>query len=194
MRRWLAAGYTKINVGGGEKNLEGYLNIDFVPHGGVTRELVANILDLSFIPDHSLTQVHSNHVLEHLSWEQLGNHLSDCRRILRPGGILSLRCPNALGVSYAFFFEPILETDREVFIEIGFPSDETFGSLDDTWGHKDVHGFLHWIYGDLGNPENQHLVRLTPTVIAGLLAYHGFALKKLSVPEAINIVAVASIP
>src|ERR1039458_313126 len=40
----LAEGYTKLNIGGGSKNLRGFVNVDFVPHPSVEREIVAEIL------------------------------------------------------------------------------------------------------------------------------------------------------
>jgi predicted SAM-dependent methyltransferase len=100
--------------------------------------------------------IHPNHVIEQLSEDTLPDHLADCYRILMAGGLLTIRCPNALRVSYGFFF-----------------------------------GFLHWIYGDVGNPENQHLSILTPTKLKHLIIEAGFEIVQISDPEWSNIIIVA---
>lgn len=193
LQRWLAQGFDKLNIGGGTKNLEGFVNVDFVPHGA-QREIVANILDLAFVPDQCLSQVHSNHVIEHLTDDQLVEQLKQYRRVLRSGGRVSLRCPNALSAAYAFWFEPILEDRRDAFVSLGFPRDEDFRNPADRWLHRDLYGFLHWIYGDVGNPRNEHLNMITPTMIRRHLEAAGFEILIMTEPEALNIVAVAANP
>ena len=194
LAHWLGAGYDRLNIGGGPKNLAGFVNLDFVAHPDVEREICANILDLSFVPSACAAQVHSNHVIEHLSREQIASQLDEYFRILRPGGLLTLRCPNALGVVYAFFFDPVHETDREAFLSIGYPSDDDFANPQDAWLHKDFYGMLHWLYGDPGNIANQHLSQLTPSCLSQLVDTAGFALLRTSAPEAINLVIAARKP
>lgn len=191
LRAWLDRGYERLNVGGGPKNLAGFVNIDFARFPVVERQVVANILDLSFVPSESVAQIHSNHVIEHLTEEQIVAQLREYHRILRAGGLLTLRCPNALGVAYGFWFEPVLESDRDEFIRLGFPADENLADPADRWAHKDLFGTLHWFYGDAGNIENEHLTRITPTKIAGLLNDAGFTIVKSAEPEALNIVVIA---
>lgn len=190
MKNWLESGYEKLNIGGGPKNLDGFLNIDFVAHPNVEREVVANILDLSFVPTNSILQVHSNHVLEHLTDKQLVEQLKEYHRILKSGGLLSVRCPNALGMAYGFWFEPILEKDREAFVAIGFPKEENFGDPADKWVHKDLYGLCHCFWGDVGNMENQHLNIITPSYIRERIESAGFQILKMTKPEALSIVIV----
>lgn len=189
--RFLSEGYRKLNVGGGDKNLDGFVNIDFVPHAGVKREVLANVLDLSFIPDGCLEQVHSNHVIEHLTAEEFRKQLAQYKRILAPRGILTMRCPNALGVCYGFWFGAVAENGREDFIRLGFPADEEFHNPQDGWYHRNLYGFTHWIYGDAGNITNQHLDQMTPSKVKAELAASGFEVLRISDPEASNIVVAA---
>ncbi len=121
------------NLGGRNKNLRHFLNLDFISHSKVQREIVANILDVSFVPSGSVFHVHSNHVVEHLAEPDIVGQLDQYHRILQPGGLLSIRCPNALGVAFGFWFEPVLEGERAKFLELGFPEDEDFGSPNDAW-------------------------------------------------------------
>lgn len=188
---FLNNGFEKLNIGGGRKNLNGFVNVDFVSHQGVQREVVANILDLGFVPTCAISHVHSNHVIEHLAEDDLNIQLNEYWRILKSNGLLTIRCPNALGVAYGFWFDPILEDERKVFLEHGFPEEEDFSNPADTWAHKDIFGFVHWIYGDAGNIENQHLNIITPTKLKKLLECAGFEIVKMSNPEALNLVVIA---
>jgi len=191
LRTWLDKGYDKINLGGGRKNLADFLNIDFLPHSSAHREVVANILDLSFVPSESLSHVHSNHVIEHLTDSDIVKQFEQYHRILKPQGIITIRCPSALGVAFGLWFKPIIEKDKQGFVDLGFPPDEDFGNPLDGWFHKDLYGFLHWIFGDVGNIENQHLSSVTPTKMMSWLRTNGFELLAISEPESANLVVVA---
>lgn len=192
VRELLDRGYEKLNLGGGNKSLEGFFNIDFIQHPELeVPEIVANILDLSFIPDQSLKQIHSNHVVEHLTQEQFEAQLEEYRRILRPEGLISIRCPNVLGASYGFFFGHVPENDREGFIELGFPRDEDFQNPKDDWYVGDLYGLFHWFHAFPGHTENQHLNRFTPTLMRETLEKKGFHLLKMSDPESAQLVAIA---
>lgn len=184
-------GYNKLNIGGGRKNLKGFINIDFVSHPTIEREIKANVLDLAFIPDTSVSHIHSNHLVEHLTHEQFCQQLSEYYRILENGGLLTMRCPNVLGVCYGFWFKVIPETGRNEFITLGYPEDDDFYNPLDNWYHKDFFGFLHWIYGDIGNIENQHLNLFTPSKMKSAVEAAGFNVLKMTEPETTNIIIVA---
>ena len=188
---WLDRGYDRLNLGGGRKNLSGFVNLDFIRHPSAEREVVANIMDLSFVPSESVSQIHTNHVVEHFTEPELRLQLIEWRRILKNDGIVSLRCPNILGACLGFWFDPILERDRDSFLALGFPEDEAFAESDGGWVHKDIFGLAHFFYGDVGNIENEHRIIITPTRITRLLEAAGFKILRISEPEAINIVLVA---
>lgn len=64
---------------------------------------------LKQVPDASVAGVTSMHLVEHLSFESLIDLLDECRRILRPGGILILETPNPENVlvgSNWFYMDP----------------------------------------------------------------------------------------
>lgn len=188
----LDRGYERINIGGGNKNLNGYFNVDFIEHPRLeVPELIANIRDLSFIPDESMRRIHSNHVVEHLEQEQFEDQLEQYKRILQPDGIISIRCPNVLGASYGFFFGHVPEDDREGFVELGFPEDEDFQNPKDDWYVGDLYGLFHWFYAFPGFVENQHLNRFTPTLMQRTLEAKGYELLKMSRPEAAQLVVIA---
>lgn len=191
-QEYLRVGFNKLNIGGGGKNLTGFINIDFIPHPEVEREIVADILRLDFIPSGCIQHIHSNHVIEHLSENDLLEQLKEYGRILSSDGTLTIRCPNALGVAYGFWFDPMLEQHKDEFVRSGFPEDEDFGNPADKWCHKDIYAFAHWIYGDNGNIANQHLNIITPTKLRNYLKDCGFEIIRMSEPEALNIVVIAA--
>lgn len=191
LKYWLKKSFDRLNIGGGPKNLAGFINIDFMSYPQVEREVIGNILDLSFIPPGAISQVHSNHVLEHLSEAMIIRQFQEYHRILKDKGLLTIRCPNALGVAYGFWFEPELEDEREEFVALGFPAGESFGNPKDRWFHKDLFALLHWFYGEVGNVANQHLTIITPSKMQDYLKDNGFRIIKMSKPEAINLVVIA---
>lgn len=192
-QQYLNQGYSKINIGGGTKEFDGFVNLDFVKHENVNREVLANILDLSFIPDSSINQIHSNHVMEHLTQQQLEQQLEQYKRILNQKGIISMRLPNALGVSYGFFFGQVAERDYENFLALGFPKEEDFYNQNDGWYYQDLWALYHWFYAYTGNVENEHLNQLTPTLLKDTVEKAGFTIVKMSIPEASNLVLIAKI-
>ena len=152
---------------------------------------MANILDLSFIPDKSIRQIHSNHVIEHLTQAQLEKQLADYKRILYPEGIISIRCPNALGVSYGFFMGQVPEEGHDNFIKLGFPEDEDFFNPKDGWYYKDLWALYHWLYAFTGDIENQHFNLLTPTKLRKTVEQAGFKILAMTNPETSNLVIMA---
>jgi len=190
---FLEQGITKVNIGGGQYNLEGYVNIDFVKFPQVKNGIVANILDLTFIPDNSLTHVYSNQVMEHLTKDQLLDQFRQYKRILKKEGIISFRTPNALGVCYGFWFGQIPENNQDKFIKSGYPKDAFFYDPRDKWYHKDFFGLVHWIYADAGNIRNQHLSIFTPTKIKNYLQESGFEILEMTEPETSQIIVIAKI-
>jgi SAM-dependent methyltransferase len=184
-------GNDKLNIGGGSVRLKGFINIDFVEYPGL--EIVANLLDMSFIPDNSISHIHSNHFIEHLTQEQLLTQLREYCRILKPGGLVTIRCPNALGASYGFWFPVEPEGDREQFLKIGYPADEYFHDPAAGWYHHDLLGLIHYFYADLGSVDNQHFNIITPTKLRTAVESSGLTVLKMGNPEATNIVMVAKL-
>jgi predicted SAM-dependent methyltransferase len=86
------SGKLRLNVGSGEKPLEGYVNVDFrdAPHVDV-------VADASRLPfdEGTVDEIASFHLVEHFRRHQLASVvLPYWHRLLRPGGILRTVCPN----------------------------------------------------------------------------------------------------
>jgi len=84
----------KLEVGSGGMPHPGYVHLDYnatSPHVEIQCEMGAESIPL---PDGSVSEILSNHSIEHVMWPRVGNLLRDWNRILIPGGKLFLRTPD----------------------------------------------------------------------------------------------------
>lgn len=82
-----------INLGCGPVPLSGWVNVDRArgPHVDVVWDLRRGLP----FADESCAVIFGEHVIEHLSKEDAGKLLSECRRVLQRGGVLRLSTPDA---------------------------------------------------------------------------------------------------
>lgn len=81
----------RLNIGCGFGHLEGWVNIDKDPRSAADRLMQA--WDLDF-PDGSVTEIRALQLVEHLGFFKAAYFLSECWRVLRPGGELLLETPD----------------------------------------------------------------------------------------------------
>ena len=79
-----------LNIGCGTNILSGWLNVDLHPMPGA---LFMNAACAFPYADNTFDFVHSEHLLEHLSYEGGKNMLREALRVLKPGGTLRLAVP-----------------------------------------------------------------------------------------------------
>ena len=82
----------KLNLGCGEKTIEGYINIDSRALPKV--DLVSDITDLSFFDNESVSVIYASHVLEHFGRHEYMEVLQRWYELLKPGGILRIAVPD----------------------------------------------------------------------------------------------------
>lgn len=99
-------GKVRLNLGCGDKILEGYINVDFAQsRKGNRPDVIADLRALQFNHNYA-DEILSVHVIEHFyRWEaeELLKHWKD---ILKPGGRLILECPNILTAARMLMQEP----------------------------------------------------------------------------------------
>lgn len=82
-----------LELGGGDTPFW-HPNMDTRPLPTV--DIVANLEEPFPIPDESYNGVFGNYILEHISWRSVPKFVSECNRILKPGGKAVFLVPNTL--------------------------------------------------------------------------------------------------
>jgi len=81
-----------LELGAGpRKGIKGWITSDTCPGA----DCVIDLLKPFPFPDNSIDKIYSSHVLEHFLTSQLEFIMGECRRVLKPGGVLSASVPNA---------------------------------------------------------------------------------------------------
>jgi predicted SAM-dependent methyltransferase len=82
----------KLHLGAGPARLEGWLDTDLAPPSADVAFLDAT---KPFpVPDATFDYVYSEHMIEHLCWDEGRFMLAECRRVLRPGGTVRIATPD----------------------------------------------------------------------------------------------------
>ena len=88
------------NLGCGTRYHPAWINIDF--HGDGNAVLSWDLSRGLPLPDQSCDVVYSSHVIEHFDRGGARRFLGECRRILKPGGIIRLVAPDLEGLARAY--------------------------------------------------------------------------------------------
>lgn len=100
----------RLNIGCGKKVREGWTNIDITDNG---QEIVSDIREIP-LDDNSAYEAEAIHVLEHFNVWEAEPLLREWFRVLMPGGVLRIECPDMTKILTAirkFKDEEALETD-----------------------------------------------------------------------------------
>lgn len=82
----------KLHVGCGPRRIEGFIHVDLMPFPHV--DYVADVRNLSFVPDGSIDLIYASHVLEHFGRWEYADVLKSWTRALKKGGTLRLAVPD----------------------------------------------------------------------------------------------------
>ena len=89
----------KINIGAGKFKKNGWTNIDHVSkHYNRKNDIDLDFLkDQNFpIDDNSVSVAYCSHMFEHLPEEVIFNLIKETYRVLKPGGVFHVTCPDAM--------------------------------------------------------------------------------------------------
>jgi hypothetical protein len=97
----------RLNLGCGDKILPGYVNVDVAEsRAGRTPDVLCDLHRLTPFADASADEILSVHVVEHFwRWEVL-DVLREWVRVLKPGGLMVLECPNLISACETFLADP----------------------------------------------------------------------------------------
>lgn len=129
--KWLARGTTKrvqdlvasgvplqLDLGGGDVHRSGWLTVDIDENADLFWDLRRGIP----FPDNSVDIVYSSHFFEHLTYRHGQAVLAEVRRVLKPGGTVSVCVPDARMYIEAYLGQRQLDPDRDYW-EPAFVSD-----------------------------------------------------------------------
>lgn len=81
----------KLHLGSGSVTLDGWVNIDLEAPGA---DMLLDLRKPLPFTDSSVSHVYSEHVIEHIEYEEAQALLREIRRVLRPDGVLRLSTPD----------------------------------------------------------------------------------------------------
>jgi len=101
------ASLVKLNLGCGDKILEGYVNVDVVAaRSGKAPDVQCDLRQLKPFEDGIADEVLAVHVVEHFWRWEVEDILREWVRVLKPGGRMVLECPNLQSACEAFLADP----------------------------------------------------------------------------------------
>lgn len=89
----------KLNIGCRNSRIEDYKNCDIVD--GPCVDYICSADKLPF-EDNSIDEVLSEHMIEHLTFEEFNRSIVEWHRVLKVGGSIIIECPDLMGVCKAF--------------------------------------------------------------------------------------------
>lgn len=99
----------KLQIGCGANILEGWLNADISLYVCRRGAIYMDASKKFPLPDNSIDYIYSEHIFEHLSYEQGLNMLKECHRVLKHNGVLRLATPN-----FQFLINLYLNPTKEI--------------------------------------------------------------------------------
>lgn len=116
----------RLHIGAGRESIPGWINIDNQGLPGVDQ-----VLDVrQGLPFADVASIYAEHFLEHLTLDEGMAFLKECRRVLRPDGVLRLSTPNLDWVILTHYRGPTA-SDAEA-REDAFRLNRAFHG----WGHR----------------------------------------------------------
>lgn len=119
----------KLNLGCGDKILEGYTNVDVAcERAGKLPDIVCDIRKLEKFSDNFADEILAVHVVEHFWRWEVVDILREWVRVLKPGGKMILECPNLKSACEEFLrdadrhSQPGKEGQKTMWVFYGDPS------------------------------------------------------------------------
>lgn len=97
----------RLNLGCGDKILEGFVNVDVVEaRAGRRPDVICDLHRLHPFADASADEVMAIHVVEHFWRWEVADVLREWLRVLKPGGRMVLECPNLQSAARELLADP----------------------------------------------------------------------------------------
>lgn len=178
IKNYLASNHVrKLQIGAGPFALDGWLSTDIAPASD--RIIFMDAADIFPFADGSFDYVFSEHMIEHLTLQQGLFMLKECRRVLKPGGIIRIATPN-LEILLGLYASQGLDAKSDNYIKwitdtfltgVGvYRASLVINKAFQNWGHKFLYdgdllslalreaGFIKLRRCNPGTSENQNLM------------------------------------
>jgi SAM-dependent methyltransferase len=100
-------GGIRLNLGCGDKLLPGYINVDAASsRKGQKPDVICDIRNLDRFKPGIADEILAVHVIEHFYYWEVIPLLTGWHRVLKPGGLLVLECPNLLSACVEILHNP----------------------------------------------------------------------------------------
>ena len=101
----------KLNLGCGDKILPGYVNVDVAAsRRGLKPDVLCDLHKLTSFEDNTVDEILSVHVVEHFWRWEVVDVLREWVRVLKPGGVMILECPNLVSACEELLQNPDIAT------------------------------------------------------------------------------------
>jgi len=124
-----STGQIKLNLGCGDKIIDGYINVDVVAiRAGKEPDVICDLHDLHVFDSNSADEILAVHVVEHFWQWEVTDILKEWIRVLKPGGKMILECPNLISAAEEFLKNPDIaamggkEGQRSMWVFYGDPA------------------------------------------------------------------------
>lgn len=86
----------KLQLGCSRHFLPDWLNTDISLRGCLAGSVYMDASKRFLLPDNSVDYIYTEHMIEHLNYNQVHSMLSECFRVMKKGGVLRIATPNYL--------------------------------------------------------------------------------------------------
>lgn len=127
-------GQTRLHLGCGTNILDGWANIDRHDGPGV---IGCDLTERLPVASSSVDLIFSEHFVEHITHAQAHVLLAECRRVLKPGGIIRISTPNLKALVREYSLGRVTE-----WADVGWSPSSPCGLLNEglrLWGHQYVY-------------------------------------------------------
>lgn len=156
-----------LNLGCGNDIRDGFLNIDI--YSDDERVINMDVRKL-LLPDNSTDLILASDILEHFSHRETDSILAEWARVLKPGGILIIRCPS-LRLQTKTYYSDIWDADVASYMIFGSqtnPGDYHCTAFDETSIKKHLHkaGLEVFSFEENDIPQTEGFVNLNMIIKA----------------------------
>lgn len=132
----------KLHVGSGQNIMNNWLNCDIGP---LSKDVIFTDVSKRFpFDDNFFDYIYSEHMIEHITFEEGLFMLKECFRILKPGGRIRITTPDLNTLidilkNHESKYDDYIEWSFKYNSLVGKNSDEVFNNFMHNWGHKFIY-------------------------------------------------------